>query len=480
MIAKSVQVENAPAENTLDRADVESRTTSEDVASAVRRWGLVMLIGTIGFAVYGSLTPFNFRFPAGTSTWQHLGNIPARMTEEAGRVDFFSNVSLFVPIGLGGMAWLTRKQWSLLNLLFLPAVILFALGVSLFCESAQTLLPSRVASWYDVLAHALGVSLGATAWLVCGPWIRNWLEEVYRNPQDHHSFDLFLKGYFVFQSVMSLFPLDVTIHPADLFQKFRQGQINPVPFLGHEWTSELVLEMLFFGFTCIPFGALATRLGMPWRTVRNVPDSLTLGAIMIVGIELCQLFVFSRFTDATQIVIGSVGMAIGVAGMHLAWPQESAGEVRSGWSAHAGVWWVAGLVYTLFPAFFLLWPFDFVIDSVAIKQELHGMSQLPLVSLLRSSPLQMSTILLRDALLYFPLGLLLAAGIHRVRTPWKLPTTILAVLLIVGSVVGIEILQTVVPGRVADVTTILVGCTAALCGLVSLSIAEDFLTSKTR
>ncbi len=478
MGTNSAEGKYAPIETTCVRSSVNRPATSVAVARAVRRWGLIMLIGTVLFAVYGSLTPFNFRFPENSSAWQKLGDIPARMTDEVGRIDFFSNVCLFLPIGMGGMACLTRKGWSLLTWLSLPMVLLLAVGVSLMCEGAQAYLPGRIASRYDVLAHMTGASLGCLGWLIGGPWFRRWLERVYRDPQNHHGFDLLLKGYFVFQFAMSLFPLDVTIHPVELFQKFRRGQINVVPFVGHEWTSELILEMLFFGFTCIPFGALAARFGMPWRTLRNIPDSIALGVAMLVGIELCQLFVYSRFTDATQIVMGSFGVAIGVVGMHLAWPQESSESKQRRWSERPGPWVVAALSYVLIPAFFLLWPFDFVIDSAAIKRELQGMMQLPLVSLLSSSPLQMSTVLLRDILLYFPLGLLLGAGIRRFRPPWKLPMTGLAVSLILVSVAGIEVLQTVVPERVADVTNIIVGCASAVLGLASLSIADAPIASQ--
>ncbi|MBX3438638.1 MAG: hypothetical protein KF861_14185, partial [Planctomycetaceae bacterium] len=72
----------------------------------VRRWGAALCLCAAAFAVYGSLVPFNFEWGNAAEAWRWIREAPHTRGLAAGRVDFFSNLCLFVPIGFGGMAWL--------------------------------------------------------------------------------------------------------------------------------------------------------------------------------------------------------------------------------------------------------------------------------------------------------------------------------------------------------------------------------------
>ncbi len=457
--------------------DVSSPALSEGPVGdrAVRRWGLAVFLCGTAFAVYGSLVPFNFEAGGAASIWEWIRDVPDRFLPTGGRIDFFSNICLGIPIGFGGMAWLTRKERSAFAVVSMTAVMAWALVMSLLIEGAQTLLPTRTASYSDVLAQSIGTSLGCVSWIVFGRTVRRWLFRLESAEQGHQRLELFLQGYLVVQFCMSVFPLDVTIHPADLYQKLQRGQINLIPFVGYKWNGDLVKEMLFFSFTSIPYGALATRLWVRSRTgLRNVADSLALGMAMVVGIELCQLFVASRFTDATQVVMGAAGVLVGVLMMHALWPHGAAADAgRRTWLQSPGTWLMGAMLYAFVPAAFLLWPFDFVFDAEAVRQGLRGMLAIPFDRLLGRSPLPLTTIFMRDVLLYLPLGLLLGAGIRWTKRSWRPVLVMAGGTCVVGVALGIEVLQTLVPGRTADVTSVLLSSVAGILGMAGLAFRSE-------
>ncbi|MGE0374282.1 MAG: VanZ family protein [Planctomycetaceae bacterium] len=446
-------------------------------ARSARRWGRMIFLCGVAFAVYGSLVPFNFEAGSVRSAWEWVQRIPHLDSFAASRADFFSNMCLFVPIGLGGMAWLTRNERSLMAGLSLLLVMALGLVLSLGIEAAQTMLPSRVASFADVVAQSIGGLLGCLLWIVFGPTVRAWVSRLQSAHGGGQRLELLLQGYLVLQFCLSVFPLDVTIHPADLYSKLQRGRINLIPFVGHQWNGELIAEMLFFSFTSIPYGALATRLWMTSRTsLRSVGDSLALGMAIVIGIELCQLAVASRFTDATQVVMGACGVSVGVLLMHALWPRGTARPTsQRTWLQVPGTWFFAAMLYGFIPAAFLLWPYEFVFDAAHVRAELQAMLGIPFEQLLRQSPLSMSTVITRDLLLYVPLGVLLGAGIRWTGARRRPLLVLGGGLVIMGIATGIEVLQALIPQRDPDITEVLLATAAGMLGMASLAFRPGAL-----
>lgn len=73
-------------------------------------------------------------------------------------LEFWSNVAMFVPVGLFFLLLLGRRRWWI-------AVLL---GVALTCgiEFAQQFIPSRVSDPRDIVANSFGAFLGVIAALV--------------------------------------------------------------------------------------------------------------------------------------------------------------------------------------------------------------------------------------------------------------------------------------------------------------------------
>lgn len=73
-------------------------------------------------------------------------------------LEFWSNVAMFIPVGLFFLLLLGRRRWWLAILL----------GVVLTCgiEFAQLFIPSRVSDPRDIVANSLGAFIGVMAALV--------------------------------------------------------------------------------------------------------------------------------------------------------------------------------------------------------------------------------------------------------------------------------------------------------------------------
>lgn len=437
---------------------------------STRQWGGVVYACSAVFAAYGSMVPFNFVDWDLETAWRWIRDVPASFSFATGRADFFSNVCLFVPLGVGGMAWLSRNERSAFAVVSMMAVLTLNGVLSLVIESAQTMLPTRIASHADLVAQLIGGVLGCLIWMACGPNVRRWLSRLQSSQGGGQRLELVLQGYLALQFCLSVFPLDVTIHPGDLYHKLQRGRIRLIPFVGYEWNGELIQEMLFYGFTSIPYGALATRLWVKSRTeLRNVGDSLALGMAMVIGIEFSQLMVASRFTDATQVVMGAGGVLVGVLLMHAVWPRSSASSAgKRTWMQGPGIWLFAAMLYAFIPAAFLLWPYHFEFDSSKVLHELRSMLRMPFAQLLSRSPLHMSTIMTRDLLLYLPLGALLGAGIGRTSGSVRMWLMVISAAAMVSIALGIEILQTLAPDRQADLTEVLLANVAGFCGMFAL------------
>src|SRR5207248_761019 len=118
-----------------------------------------------------------------------------------------------------------------------------------------------------------------------------------------------------------------------------------------DWIVDIVLH--------IPIGAVAALGWTPDGRPRRPSIAVAYGVAFAAVIELCQVFVFTRYADATDVVTGSVGVALGVAvAMRYLRGNEPANRSDSGqpiWPLFAtAAWTIVLLAYHWFP-------FDFVV-----------------------------------------------------------------------------------------------------------------------
>ena len=123
---------------------------------AARRSALPLWIAAVcvGVIVFASLQPFSGWIAPPAAGRFFLWQFAQRWNW----ADVVFNVLAYVPLGLAlGIAW--PRGWSVLARWL--CTMLFAVGLSIAMEYAQTWLPSRYASVFDTLANTAGAVTGA-------------------------------------------------------------------------------------------------------------------------------------------------------------------------------------------------------------------------------------------------------------------------------------------------------------------------------
>lgn len=113
-----------------------------------------VLFATVALIVFGTLYPFGLNCPAtldlALTRFQPL-------VRTVSRGDLAGNLVLFIPFGLAAMAW-ARRVPTLWRLLLVTA---FGASLSLGVELAQSCIPGRTSSWSDVGLNTLSTAIGA-------------------------------------------------------------------------------------------------------------------------------------------------------------------------------------------------------------------------------------------------------------------------------------------------------------------------------
>lgn len=411
-----------------------------------RRHYAAFFLGFLAFAVYGSLVPLDFHAHSFAEAWSRFRDIPYLHLSIASRSDWVANILLFMPIGYCGLAaWTCERRSKAALVAAAILIVAFCIVLSVALEFTQIWFPPRTVSQNDIVAESIGSIVGVALWCALGRTTTAWLRSFTRRRSRQERFDWLLQAYVAGLCLYSLFPLDVTINPNEFQQKYEEGRFRAIPFAGFQFTSDecfaLVSDLLLF----VPVGMFAARvLARRERPLRSFGKSWLLGMGIALTIELAGVFVYSRFTDATELICAAVGVAVGAK-----WRRRQffAGEAVTPVSAaarrKAAVLWLcaAGGYAALLVAIYLL-PFPMIDDSPRIARRWHGFFGVPLASLYWRSEYNAVTQVLRDWLLFAPLGVAaarladLTAAPKRVRVAVLASFLMLALLLAVGIEIG--------------------------------------------
>ena len=323
---------------------------AENLVSAVRLRTIWLIAGLafLAFAWYGSLVPLHFSPRPLADAWGQFANSGV-LWSGGSRVDWGVNVMLFIPAGFCLLAAAIRADLPVgQRILRTIGVAALCLMMSLLIEFSQSWFPPRVPTLSDVAAQFCGAAAGLAGWWLCGKSCDRAVADLVSDTHPHRQLGLILLGYMVVLVFFLLAPLDLTLRPAELMRKYRDGRILVVPF-SYSYDSLLrlayntVADIILF----IPVGVFATTfLTRQKSEARSLPLSLLLGCVIVLGVEIAQLLVMSRFTDATDLVTGGLGVAIGVLGIPLLLPAIRGNSVPFATSPIAA----AGLHGSVFPA----------------------------------------------------------------------------------------------------------------------------------
>jgi glycopeptide antibiotics resistance protein len=367
-----------------------------------RHYGWLTL-AFLGLAVYGSLVPLHFRpLPVGAALarFREVLDGPVRIES---RSDWVANILLFIPLGflLTGTLAVDRSRragWTT-ALLVLPACTVLSAAI----EFTQLFFPPRVSALNDIVAESFGGLLGTAVWLTAGQRLTWCCRSLWADLGGRESAQSLLWAYLALLVLVQVVPLDLTISPGELYQKYKQGRVRLIPFA--DWLDNPVLgigkcltNMALF----LPVGLFLPGLAHPfWRRRGSWLTILGLAVGFAALIEFMQLFVWTRFFNSTDIFTGSMAILIGWA-VGLTWGAQLACQRAVGTAlvcAYLGV-----LV-------FISWePFNFEPSIASVTSRLADVQWVPFADYQEAEYLQAADQICSTTALFICLGAVTALG----------------------------------------------------------------------
>lgn len=272
--------------------------------------------GFIVFAVWGSLFPFVFnQIPIDVALDWFLATWRTEAVNLS-LTDLVSNVLLFVPIGLFLTAALEHRQPPASRTQLAIVVLLASAALSLSVEIGQAFVPQRTPSIVDVIAEVVGTAIGIALWRAAATELDSLARSAWHVVQRASQVERLLMVYGVVFAGLWLLPYDFTIRPAEIGDKYQHGRLL-LPFtvaIDAATPAELALTLA----SAVPLGVGAALVGGGRTARRSVARATTIAAGVLVLLELGQVPVFSRTTDATELlaaVVGAIGGAVVAAAM---------------------------------------------------------------------------------------------------------------------------------------------------------------------
>ncbi len=231
--------------------------------------------------LYGTLYPFTIVHTA------QLSDILPRFLESLhhrpGKGDLLSNVVLFLPFGFFGMQALLQRAPRIVRLIFV-----FVLGavLSFSIECMQTFVVGRDTSVFDFTLNSFGTVAGA-----CAGWI-DWNQRFAGGVKNHRPpslFPILLIGAWL---GFRFFPYVPTIdfqHVKDAIKPLLTGDIAPIDVLRH-------------CIVCLVIGRLLQTLLTPDRALLAMP-LLALGAIAAKPFLMTRVMNLSEIIGATAAIV---------------------------------------------------------------------------------------------------------------------------------------------------------------------------------
>ena len=401
------------------------------------------------FVVYGSLVPLDYQPLTLDQAWLLFQRIPFLDLGIHSRADWVANILLFIPLAFlwQGVIWPRHS----LFLQFLSAVMLgfMCFVLSLLTEFAQLFFPARTVSQNDILAETIGSAIGIAFWWWRGLSISNWLAHWQQAQGPMQLNEKLLRAYLVVLFAYNLLPLDLTISPVEIYHQWREGKILFIPF--SFWSDDFISNiynvstdiLIWVPVTCLIVVSKKKSLFQAWIST----------VIAAIGLEIMQLFVYSRTSDTTDILTAMIG-----AGMGAWFSRRWATTTTTAFSEPDRLRLIWGIVMfagsCLVLAFIFWYPFDFILKKDFISDRLDNIfSRVPFYTYYYGTEYRAATELLHKTLFFAPLGFALALVQSSLSHPTLKNLFNIGAILMLGLVAfTIELGQLALPNRISDIT----------------------------
>jgi glycopeptide antibiotics resistance protein len=430
----------------------------------VRGIFLVVALAWTAFCLYGSLVPLRFTaLPIEDAVQQYLALLraPLKLRSSA---DAGTNFLLLLPSAFfwTGALW-PRQRAS--RAVVVAAVWGALVAFAFLLEFLQLFVVGRTSSQVDVAAQIIGVTAGVFAWLAAGGAVTRWALDTARSTRPAGLAEQLLLVYLAAVVFYALLPLDLSLHPADWYRKWRAGRVILLPFLYRDQTLEFAVYSALSEIAIwIPIGAL-----IHLRRPSGLVPILGRAVVMAVLLESLQLLVRSRTTDVNDIAAAAIGACAGALLVRFMRPSAPVSALRD-----ANRLWTSCVVWA---AVFALWfagvaalywyPFDFNLSSFYLRRRIAAVSFVPFQTYYWTTPFNAVSELLRRVLLFLPAGILVGWWFERLlsrRVIWLAGVSLIAV-----AAVTLEVGQLALRGRFADPTDAALGIAGGILGVFVMS-----------
>lgn len=432
-----------------------------------RRGWIAVWAGCAVLVAYGSLVPLNFQPQTLDEALARFRQIPDLKLGIGNRADWLANLFLYMPLGfsavLAGSAVSRSTVFKLIAASALSGVtMLLALGL----EFAQLWFPPRTVSQNDLRAEAIGIVAGAllgVTWVVITPMVYR-LASLHRLQYRRIAFWVYAASLLVYGAA----PFDFVASGHELQIKLSKPEsVVWTPFVDLESGVTPILKRLLQLASFAPLGWLAVARRRHDKTSQTLPAVFgggLIGFCVSAAIEILQVFVYSRTSSMTAVLIGSVGGALGGLGYCWATSPSSRPPLVSWIIDRTGrpEFFLRGaIVYGVIAVAVLLAPFQIVETPNEVANRWSAFFQPPFAAMYYGPEFQSLVNLVLKACVFFPLGVCLRAARQR---PIGMYSG--AIPLVVGMALGcvVEFAQIYVGPHLPDITDILIDGTATFAG----------------
>ncbi len=462
--------------------------------------------------IYGSFVPLEFRSLSFDAAVEQFKSVPYLDLSADRRADLVANLVLFVPLGF---LWLgvidVDRRSRAAGWLALPIVVAVLIAVAVAMEFAQQWTARRTVSQNDMIAESVGALLGAVLWMMVGRRLIGFVRGLTATNErgvevspTRRLLQLYALGFLLY----AFQPFDFTFSPEEIGRQFRDRivlksggsvegrivandrmavriatnddrgvrtiaqsnilQLQPRkvvlrPF-SHTYRNpfdaawQIGSDVVLF----IPIGML---LGYRRNVKRPFMKAVLLGCAAAAVIEGAQLFVYSRYLDSTDVFTSGLGALIGAAlAGRFAIGQahsETADPASSATRRVAAIGMC--LLYTL-PLAVIVWhPYKLVSSVDIFVQQFKQIVGIPFKAYYYAGEFKAVSTLMRNLMLFWPVGALLRWGFSPVRRG-SYANGICVMAFAVGMGLVLEAGKAAMVNKHADVTDLLIYAGGALMG----------------
>ena len=422
------------------------------------------------FVVYGSLVPLRPVPIPFDEAWHRFQSIQTLRLGILARADWVANLLLMVPLAFLWLAALAAGRGAVARGIWSAVIWTGCIGLALAIEFTQLYFPQRTVSVNDIVAEGMGAGLGVAAWWFLGSRVVRWLGRWQETRGAPNLAEQAVWAYAGLLVLYNLMPLDLAPSPWDLLEKFRAGRLVLVPF-GFE-TGDLPARLYEVASGIAIWAPLAALWVLSGR--KSAVQSWITATGVAAGIEFAQLFVYTRVSDVTDVLIAAAGAGVG------AWGTARIARRGEAVAAHptgaTPVRWLAsgialGIVWLAVLAVVFWYPFEVRMERDYVLPRVELLRKVPFQSYYYTSEFMAITQAFRHALFLVPWGGALGlAGVSLRGSRWKWAYHLFAVFAAILVPAAIELGQLAMPGKYPDSTDLAIEAAGAIAGYVGVWI----------